>query len=212
MEHHLRILCADEETGGIHGSRIEERKDFRHTLFQADIGIRIAHGINEENDVKPGPGGQIALGLHVVAAVVDEVGHIREEVFNVLCRDPQDRIVGVVVVTVHGEGVGNEEILYTPVVVPVFRTDNVLGECLGCAGFVRDLDPVRIQAVGGIPTAVCCVDRDVFGVLHGCCSFLSWWYWHSAKCPVQTWKSATAALPGGKGSVRCGEALPMWVR
>ncbi len=73
MEHHLRILCADEETGGIHGSRIEERKDFRHTLFQADIGIRFAHGINAENDMKPGSGGQISLEFHMVTAVVDEI-------------------------------------------------------------------------------------------------------------------------------------------
>ena len=107
------------------------------------------------------------LWFHVVAAVVDEIGHIREEGFDVLRCDPQCRIVGVVIVTIHGKRVGDEIIFHTAVVVSVLGADNVPGESFGCAGVIRDFDPVRVQAVGGILTAVGCVDRDVFGILHG---------------------------------------------
>ena len=78
---------------------------------------------------------------------MDDVGHIRDEIGNILSGDPQSRIVRVVVVAVHGQGVGNEEVFHIAVIVPVLCADEVPGESSHCAGFICDLNPVRIQAV-----------------------------------------------------------------
>ena len=89
MEQYQGIFRTKEKPGRIHGIGIKEGEYRRHTLFQLDIGIGIVRRINEKNDMKPGPGRLFSLGLHMVAAVMNEIRYTQEETVNILCCNPR---------------------------------------------------------------------------------------------------------------------------
>lgn len=110
--------------------------------------------------MKPGTGAFLAFWLHVVAAEVQHIGNIGKEVCNILRGDPVRRFVGVVVVTVPGQGVGNLKVCGVPIVVFVPGADHVCGKGQLRGEFIRDFDFIGIQAVGCVTNAFCRVYDD----------------------------------------------------
>lgn len=78
--------------------------------------------------MKPWTRAFVPFLFHVVAAVVDHMGNIGKKVSDILCGDPILGIIGVLIVAVPGQGIGQFKIVDTPVIVPVPSTDQVLGK------------------------------------------------------------------------------------
>ena len=180
----LGIFRAEQEPGGIHGVGIEKRECRQQALLQSRIAVCIPLRVNEEHDMKPGTGAFLSFGLHVVAAVVQHIGNIGKEVCDVLRIDPVSRRIGVVVVTVPGQGVGNLKVCGVPIVVFVPGADHVFGKGQLRRDLIRDFDFVGIQAVGCVSDAICRIYGDWCGVGHGNPSFLS--FSCSANHPAQS--------------------------
>ena len=178
------IFRAEQEPGGIHGVGIEKRECRQQTLLQSRIAVCIPHRVSEEHNMKPGAGAFLAFGLHVVAAVVQHIGNIGKEVCDVLRGDPVRRFIGVVVVAVPGQGVGNLKVCGVPIVVFVPGADHIFGKGQLRGDLIRDFDFVGIQAVGCIADALCRVYSDWCIVGHGNHSFLS--FSCSANHPAQS--------------------------
>lgn len=123
--------------------------------------------------MKPGTGAFLAFGLHVMAAVVQHIRNIGKEVCNVLRGDPVRCYLGVVVVAVPGQGVGNLKVCGVSIVVFVPDADHVCGKGQLRGELIRDFDFVGIQAVGRVTDALCRVYGDWCIVGHGDHSFLS---------------------------------------
>ena len=169
----LGIFRAEQEPGGVHGVGIEKRECRQQTPLQSRIAVCSPLRVNEENNMKPGTDAFLAFGLHVMAAVVQHIGNIGKEVCDVLRGDPVSRLIGVIVVTVPGQGVGNLKVCGVSIVVFVPGADHVCGKGQLRGGLIRDFNFVGIQAVGCVADAICRVYGDwcVFG--HGDHSFLS---------------------------------------
>ena len=169
----LGIFRAEQEPGGIHGVGIEEWKCRQQALLQSRIAVCIPLRVNEEHNMKPGTGAFLAFGLHMVAAVVQHIGNIGKEVCDILRGDPVHCYLGVVVVAVPGQGVGNLKVCGVPIVVFVPGADHVCGKGQLRGEVIRDFDFIGIQAVGCVTDALCRVYGDgcIFG--HGDHSFLS---------------------------------------
>ena len=160
--------------------------------------------------MKPGTGAFISFGLHVMAAVVQHIGNIGKEVCNVLRGDPVRRFVGVVIVTVPGQGVGNLKVYGVPIVVFVPGADHVFGKGQLRGEFIRDFDFIGIQAVGCVTDALCCIHGNRYCLGHSVHSLLS--FSASANHPGQIVRSATAVLPGGRESLRSSAGALGWER
>ena len=117
--------------------------------------------------MKAWPGTFFAFDPHVVAAVVQHIGNIGKEIRNVLRGDPLCRYLGVVIVTVSGQRIGNLKICGAAVVVFVPCADHIRGKSLLCGDFIRDFNFVGISAVGCIADAVCRIYDDWLCFGHG---------------------------------------------
>ena len=179
----LGIFRAEQEPGGIHGVGIEEWKCRQQALLQSSIAVCIPLRVNEEYNMKPGTGAFLAFGLHVVATVMQHIGNIGKEVCNVLRGDPVRCYLGVVVVTVPGQGVGNLKVCGVSIVVFVPGADHACGKGQLRGELIRDFDFVGIQAVGRVTDALCRVYGDWCVFDHGDHSFLS--FSCSANHPAQ---------------------------
>ena len=130
---------------------------------------------HDEDDPKYAAIGKdlIDRGLAQITAKGLLIGNIGKEVCDVLRGDPVSGLIGVVVVTVPGQGVGNLKVCGVSIVVFVPGADHVCGKGLLRGEFIRDFDFIGIQAVGCVTDALCRVHDDwcVFG--HGDHSFLS---------------------------------------
>ena len=180
----LGIFRAEQEPGGVHGVGIEKRECRQQALLQRRIAVCILLRVNEENNMKPGTGAFLAFGLHMVATVMQHIGNIGKEVCNVLRGDPVRCYLGVVVVAVPGQGVGNLKVCGVPIVVFVLGTDHIFGKCQFCGDFIRDIHFIGIPAVGRISDAVCRVHGDRFVFSHKISSFFS--LFGSTSHPVQS--------------------------
>ena len=173
-----RILRAEQGPGDIQKGKCRQQ-----TLLQVRITLRIPFRADEKNDMEPWSGTFFAFALHVVAAVVQYIGNIGKKIRNVLRDDPLCRYLGVVIVTVSWQYIGNLKIRGATVVVFVPGADHIRGKNLLCRDFVCDFDFVGIQAVGCVTNVFCRVYDDwcIFG--HGDHSFLS--FSCSANHPAQ---------------------------
>ena len=180
----LGIFRAEQEPGGVHSVGIEKGECRQQALLQSRIAVCVPLRVNEKHDMKPGTGAFLAFGLHVVAAVVQHIGNIGKEVCDVLRGDPVRCFLGVVVVTVPGQGVGNLKVCGVPIVVFVPGADHVFGKGQLRGEFIRDFDFIGIQAVGCVTDALCRVYGDWCIVGHGDHSFLS--FSCSANHPAQS--------------------------
>ena len=151
---HLRILRAEEEMGVVHDLPVGGGEESGKALFQGGglSGIRGRGGRND--DVKFWLWGFALLRFHMIAAVVDAQFHTRKRRDDLLGGDPVRRIFTVVVVKVGAETVGCEVIVVRAVMIPEGGADIVPTDGFGKGGRVRDLRPVRIQAVRFLAGAV----------------------------------------------------------
>ena len=93
--------------------------------------------------------------LHMVTAVVDSKLHTGKGICNIVRGLPICRIVGVVVITLHGQAVAGDEIIVATIVSTVFCTNIVPAYGLLQAMDVSDVYLMRVQAVSGLPYTIC---------------------------------------------------------
>lgn len=123
-------------------------------LLQLGVDGGVGDTVDGEEHMEFGPCGLSVFYLHMVAAVVNRKGHVRECRRDILRRLPVSRIVGVVVVAVHGQAVAADEVAGVPVAVPVLGADVVVAHGLGQRVGVGHIDRVGIEAVALHPNAV----------------------------------------------------------
>ena len=78
--------------------------------------------------MKPWTRAFVPFLFHVVAAVVDHMGNIGKEVSDILRGDPIPGIIGVLIVAVPGQGIGQFKIADVTVVVLIPGADQVFGK------------------------------------------------------------------------------------
>ena len=169
----LRILRAEQKPCGIRGIGIEKREHCQQALFQRRIAVCILLRVNPEDDMESRAWTFFSFWFLMVAAEVQHIGNIDKELRNVLRGDPVRCYLGVVVVAVPGQGVGNLKVCGVSIVVFVPGTDHVCGKGQLRGEVIRDFDFIGIQAVGCVADAICRVYGDwcIFG--HGDHPFLS---------------------------------------
>ena len=104
--------------------------------------------------------------LHMISAVVDDVGDPLKEIRNLLCGDPFLGNVGVVIIAIKGDDVGTNKVVVRSVIALVFGKDDVTGKGFSCHALVCQSDLCGIEAVGSIASALGCVNGHGVVVLH----------------------------------------------
>ena len=155
---HLRVLGAEEESGGIQRLGVEVREDGVDQLFQAGILLGIGHRVDGEEHMELRSRRFAVFHLHVVAAVVDRKGDSGKGVSDVGRVLPILRVLTVVVVTVHRQAVAADEVVVVPVAALILGADIILIDGLREGGLVGNIDRMRIQAVSRLSDAVRVVD------------------------------------------------------
>ena len=155
---HLRVLGAEEESGGIQRLGVEVREDGVHQLFQAGILLGVGHRVDGEEHMELRSRRFAVFHLHVIAAVVDRKGDSGKDISDVGRVLPILRVLAVIVVAVHRQAVAADEVVVVPVAALVLGTDIILIDSLCEGGLVGNLDRMRIQAVSRLSDAVRVID------------------------------------------------------
>ena len=155
----LRLVGAEEEMCGVFSAGVKVREHLMCQLGQTLVFLMVGDFIREQDAVKLGAGCFAALGLHVVAAVVDAQRNIRESPAHIFRRDPFIRVVRVIVVAVLAQTVGGDEVCCVAVVV-LELSDHIVAACRTVQRIhIGDLDRVGVIAValhtGAVGTVQC---------------------------------------------------------
>ena len=155
---HLRVLGAEEESGGIKCLGVEVREDGIHQLFQAGVLLGVGHRVDCEEHMELRSRRFAVFHLHVVTAVVDRKGYSGKGVSDVGRVLPILRVLAVIVVAVHRQAVAADEVVVIPVTALILGADIIFADGLREGGLVGNIDRMRIQAVSRLSDAVCVVD------------------------------------------------------
>ena len=157
---HLRVLGAEEESGGIQRLGIKVREDGVYQLFQAGILLGVGYRVDGEEHMELRSRRFAVFHLHVVAAVMDRKGDSGKGVSDVGRILPILRVLTVVVVAVHRQAVAADEIVVIPVAALILSADIILADGLREGWLVGNIDRMRIQAVSRLSDAVRMVNRE----------------------------------------------------
>ena len=152
---HLGIYGAKVEACSIQRLGIEIREDGIKQPFERSIFLCIGYRIDGEECVELGSCCFPVFDLHMVAAVVNSKLHTGKGICNMVWGLPIFRIVGVVVIALHGQAIAGDEIIVATIVSAVFCTDIVPAYCLFQATDISDIYLMRVQAVSGLPNTIC---------------------------------------------------------
>ena len=143
----MGIRCTEEEVGGVLRPGVEVREYLMSQLGQPLVLLVVRDLRGEHDAVELRPWSLSALGLHVVAAVVNCQRYVREGLTYMFWCDPFGGIVRVVVVTVLAQTVGGQEVY--GVAVAVLKPGNhiIPGNCSLQRLLAGDLLLIRIDAV-----------------------------------------------------------------
>ena len=196
---HHRLLRTEEEPGSVHGILVKEGEALVHELFEALVGLYIRLQIDGDEYMELGARSLSVLGLHVITAVMDGDEHIRQDLCEVLGRDPVGGILGVCVVAFQRETVGLDEVLIAPAAILVLGADIIPADSLLQRGGSGDADGLGIHIVVGLPkqSAWYRVKQWVRGM------------GYLRELIVEWYSAAVAVAGGGRGSL--GVAL-IWKR
>ena len=140
-------LAAIYEAAGVERIVIEEGVDLLDLLLKLCIGVRVCLLWNLEVDMELRPRRLSVLHLHVVPGEGDRI----RDIFELLCEcfrcHPDSRVLGVIIVTVHDDALGREEVLVASIVALVLGADMIVLDSGGKCIRIRDLVPVRVEAV-----------------------------------------------------------------
>ena len=154
MELHDRLSRAKEESGRIQRIGVEVREILLYLCFGIGVGFGIGHWLNGEYHMETGPRRTETLHQKMVSAVMHHKGHIRKCCCHILRGNPVCRVIRVVVVTVHREGVCADEITNAAVVITVGSIDMVEADGLTEGVGIGNLDLMRVQTVDSVAHAV----------------------------------------------------------
>ena len=159
IQFNLRLVGAEEEMCGVFSAGVKVWEHLMCQLGQTLVFLMVGDFIREQDAVKLGAGCFAALGLHVVAAVVDAQRNIREGPAHIFRRDPFIRVVRVIVVAVLAQTVGGDKIGCVAVVV-LELSDHIVAACRTVQRIhIGDLDRVGVIAValhaGAVGTVQC---------------------------------------------------------
>ena len=146
---HFRGCGAKEETSSIQGFGIKVREDCIDQLLHFAVSGSIGHPINGKQNVELGACGFAVLFTHMGTAVVNCKSNAGKCLLNILNGYPIGRVLGVVIVTIHGQTIRADEVITVAVAVQIFGTDIVFFDRFGKSGGIRNLELVRIGAVAG---------------------------------------------------------------
>ena len=154
VDGHLPLLpedgsgrAAEQEPRGIERIGVEEREDFVDGPLQRLVRRPVLQAANREEHMILRPGRAAVLRLHMVARRHSRKRDARKRCREPLGRHPRRRVVRIVIVAVHDDDIGPEEILPAAVMVAVRRPDMV--EAHGIAQLFGRLDDAlfRVPAV-----------------------------------------------------------------
>ena len=146
----------------IEGVSVEERQGFVNAKLHRLVRGSIRAGSGREEYMKPRASRELALCLHMVAAVGGSKGNVWQPLCKGFRREPVARVVGVVVVAVHRENIRELKVRLFPNAVGILGTNVVVGSgfpevCGGGNG-----SRIRVTNVSCVFTAV----RRIKGKVH----------------------------------------------
>ena len=106
------------------------------------------------------PGGFSILFTHMEPAVMHRKTDAGKCGLDICRGDPIGRVLGVVIVTVHGQAIGAEEIITVAVAVHILGADIVVADRRSESGLIRYDDLVGIGAVAGRIDIIRTVQRE----------------------------------------------------
>lgn len=154
MELHDRLGRAEEESGRIQRIGIEVREILLYLRFSIGVCLCIGHRLNGKYHMESGTGRTETLHQKMVSAVMHHKGYIRKCRCHILRGNPVCRVIRVVVVTVHREGVCADEIANATVVIMISGIDMVEADGLTEGVSIGNLDLMRVQTVDSVAHAV----------------------------------------------------------
>ena len=157
---HLGFCRAKEETGGIQSLGVEVREDGIDQLLHFAVGCRVGHALNGKQHMELGTSGLAVLLAHMETAVMDGKGDAGECRLYISRSDPIGRILGVVIVTVHGETVRAEEVFSVAVMVHILGAHIVTADGGSEIRSIPHFRFVRIGAVAGCVDKICTVKGE----------------------------------------------------
>ena len=146
---HFRGCGAKEETSSIQGFGIKVRENGVDQLLHFAVSGSIGHPVNGKQNVEFGACGFAVLFTHMGTAVVNRKSNAGECLLDIFHGYPIGRVLGVVIVTIHGQTIRADEVITVAIAVQIFGTDIVFFDSFGKGGGIRNLELVRIGAVAG---------------------------------------------------------------
>lgn len=143
-----RVFGAIEKPGGIHGASIKGGKIHLHPLFHGGVLLGTFHRLNGKQHMGTGAGRFPVLFFLMVSTEVDGKGHIFKCGGHRFRGNPLSRILGMVVVAVHGQAVTDQEIFHASPVVCKFRADVIPAHRLNQRFLIGHLDFIWVVTVG----------------------------------------------------------------
>ena len=157
---HLWGSCAEEEPGGIQRLGIEVWENGIDQLLHFAVSGSVRHVLDGKQHMELRPGGFSILFTHMEPAVMHRKTDAGKCGLDICRGDPIGRVLGVVIVTVHGQAIGAEEIITVAVAVHILGADIVVADRRSESGLIRYDDLVGIGAVAGRIDIIRTVQRE----------------------------------------------------
>ena len=157
---HLWFCRAEEESGGIQSLGIEIRENGVDQLLHFAVCRSIRHIINGKQHMELGTGGFAVFLTHIEATVVNGKGNAGKSRLNISRSNPIGGIIGVVIVTVHGETVRAEEVFSVAVMVHILGAHIVTADGSSEIRSIPHFRFVRIGAVAWCVDKICTVKGE----------------------------------------------------
>ena len=156
----LSVWIAVEEPCGVLRLGVKVREELLHPFDQPLVFLWAGDPLNEKDDVVFWPWRFAVFRLHMIAAGINQHGHVPEFINDGVLRDPVFGIVRVGIVAVRHESILILEVLFIAVVV--FEADEgmVVRHQLFEGFNIRRRVEIGIKTVRLIPTAARHPDRE----------------------------------------------------
>ena len=153
-------IRAENEPCRIQGIPVKKRILLMNRRLQRRIIIRILRFLDLEIHMKLRSGTPAVLFLHMIPAVGNRIGYIRQKLRQLFLCHPLFRILRMVVVTIHHQNIRLHKIILAAVIFPVFCAHMIKLRRL--MQFLRGsyFHPVRIKAVLRVGNYIGCMQNQ----------------------------------------------------